>query len=453
MRRILPALALAAATPVAHPVAAQVADARAPAASTIAITGGTVAIGDGSAPIPNGTVVIRAGRVIAAGAGIAVPAGATVIDARGKWVAAGIVAAFTDLGLVDADQVGESNDSAARTSPFSAAIDVADAINARSHAIGNERTGGVTRAFVVPRTGASIFAGQGAVIDLGDDAAPVTRPRAFQFVALGEAGARVAGGSRPAAYAMLRDAFERSRVVQPMQIGGLDGNRADLVKLSDARALRRVIDGETPLLVQVDRAADILQVLSLRREYPKLRLVLAGAAEGWMVAREIAAARVPVIAAALADLPFSFEALGATESNVGLLARAGATVAISTLSANTAPGEHVLAQYAGNLVAIARVPGKTGLDWGAAFATITSRPAEVLGMEGEIGSLRAGRRADVVIWDGDPLEVTSAPVAVWIDGVAQPMASRQRRLRDRYLNPVEGALPKAYEPGAPRPTD
>ena len=146
-----------------------------------------------------------------------------------------------------------------------------------------------------------------------------------------------------------------------------------------------------------------------------------------------------------ADMAAAFERTAATESNVGRLEKAGVTVAISSVDVSTEGGQRNLRQYAGNLVGIAKVPGMTGLDWGAAFATVTSAPAAVLGLDGEIGSLRAGRRADVVIWDGDPLELSSAPVAVWIDGVAQPMTSRQTRLRDRYLNPQEGALPKAYE--------
>jgi imidazolonepropionase-like amidohydrolase len=186
-------------------------------------------------------------------------------------------------------------------------------------------------------------------------------------------------------------------------------------------------------------------VLSLRRDYPAIKLVLVGATEGWMVAQDIAAARVPVIAAALADLPFSFESLAATETNVGRLTRAGVSAGISTVDINTAPGEHVLAQYAGNLVAIGKVPRGIGLDWGQAFATITSKPAAALGMDGEIGSLRAGRRADVVIWDGDPLELSSAPEQVFIDGRAQPMDSRQKLLQRRYATPTEGALPKAYD--------
>ena len=429
-------LALLLASVVAAPLSAQ----------TVAVVNGTVAIGDGSQPIPNGTVVFRDGRVVAAGANVATPAGATVVDATGKWVAAGTVAAWTDLGLVDGGYgVQESNDVAARTAAFGAAIDVAGAVNPAAAAIGNERLGGVTRAFVAPGANSSIFAGRGAVIDLGADAEPITRARAFQFVELGERGAEIAGGSRPATFAALADSLAQAEDYRRDR-QGFDGRGRDaLLKRADAQALLDVLDGRTPLMVHVERASDIRAVLALPRTYPKLKLVLLGATEGWTVAREIAAARVPVIAAALADLPASFESLAATESNVGRLQAAGVTVAISTVGANTAPGEHILHQYAGNLVAIDKVPGATGLNWGQAFATITSKPAEVLGMDGEIGSLRPGRRADVVIWSGDPLELSSAPEAIWIDGVRQPTSSRQRRLRDRYLTPTEAALPKAYD--------
>lgn len=409
-------------------------------AETIAITGGTVAIGDGSQPIPNGTVVIRDGRVVAAGANVAVPAGARVVDAGGKWVAAGIVAGFTSEGLVDGGGIEETNDGGAGKSVFNAAIDVSTAINPTNQSIAIDRSWGVTRALVSPEARNSVFAGQGAVIDLGADQSPVTRPRAFQYAELGEDGASNIG-SRPASYVMLHDALAAAKSASR---GGGD-SKESLITRADAAALLPVVEGRMPLVVHVERASDILQVLSLKQAYPNLKLVLLGATEGWMVAPRIAAAHVPVITAALADLPEAFERTAATQSNVGRLEKAGVTVALSTVDVATEGGQRNLRQYAGNLVGISRMPGMTGLDWGAAFATVTSGPAAVLGMDNEIGSLRPGRRADVVIWDGDPLELSSAPVAVWIDGVAQPMTSRQTRLRDRYLNPQEGALPKAYE--------
>ncbi len=439
------------------------------AAQTVAITGGRVVLGDGSDPIDGGTVVIRDGRVAAAGAGVAVPAGATVIDASGKWVTPGIVAGFSRIGLTEVDAVDATNDVQANNSPFSAAIDVVPAINPQAASIAVNRAAGVTRAIVSPATGRSIFGGQGAVIDLGADMQPVTRARAFQFIELGEAGAQDAGGSRASAYALLRNAMREARDLR-LPIGSSsqrgssaadapieditenpyilpDARRPEDVLLTrfDAAALVPVLQGRQLLLVHVERASDILQTLALKREFPRLRLVLVGAAEGWRVADRIAAADVPVIANALTDLPASFEQLAATQSNIGRMRAAGVHVSIGMINDDEARQIRVSTQYAGNLVGIGRVPGHSGLSWNEAFAAITSRPAEAIGLGEEIGSLRPGRRGDVVIWDGDPLELATAVEAVWIDGVQQSLENRQTRLRDRYRQPQEGALPHAYD--------
>ena len=412
------------------------------AAQTLAITGGRVVIGDGTAPIDNGTVVIRDGRVVAAGANVAVPAGAQRVDAHGKWVTPGVVAGFSRIGLVEVDAVDQTNDVRANNSPFNAAIDVAPAINPEATAVAVSRAAGVTRAVVSPGTGRSIFGGQGAVIDLGGDMHPITRARLFQYVELGEDGAGEAGGSRASAHVLLRNALREARELSR------PGGRPDDVLLThaDAAALVEVLAGRQLLLVHVERASDILQVLALRQEFPTLRLVLVGATEGWRVAREIAAAHVPVIANALVDLPASFEQLSATQSNVGRMRAAGVTVAIGMINDDEARQVRLSTQYAGNLVALTRVPGATGLSWSEAFEAISAAPAEAMGLGGEIGSLRPGRRADVVIWDGDPLELATGVEAVWIDGVRQSLENRQTRLRDRYRRPQEGNLPHSYDP-------
>lgn len=441
-------------------------------AQVMAITNGRVVIGDGSDPIEGGTVVIRDGRVVAAGSGVAVPAGATVVDAQGRWVTPGIVAGFSRIGLVEVDAVPDTNDTEAGSGPFSAAIDIAPAVNPQASAIAINRAAGVTRAVVAPSTSRSVFAGQGAVIDLGGDMQPITRGRAFQFVEFGEQGARDAGGSRASAHALLRNALrEAGQLRLPLSGSGGQGRqvgevnvpqledmpdfrmfeptnpRPDDVLLTrfDASALVPVVQGRQPLLVHVERASDILQTLALKREFPRLNLILVGATEGWRVADRIAAAGVPVIANALEDLPESFEQLAATQSNVGRMKQAGVNVGIGMINEDEARMIRVSTQYAGNLVALTRVPGHTGLPWGQAFAAISSWPAEAFGMGGEIGSLRPGRRGDVVIWNGDPLELSSDVEAVWIDGVQQDLTNRQTRLRERYRTPQPGALPKAYE--------
>lgn len=412
-------------------------------AETIAITGATVAIGDGSAP-QAGTVVVRDGRVVAAGAGVGVPAGARVIDGTGKWVSPGIVAGFTRLGLVGVDAVDQTNDTGARNTPFNASIDVAPAVNPRVPAVAINRASGVTRALVAPEATTGMFAGQGAVISTANKTDIVDRPRAFQFVEFGEQGASRAGGSRPAAHAYFRNALLEARNYA-RNPAAFDGNSKDaLLNRSDAAALVPVMEGRQPLFVRVESGPDILQMIRLKGEFPALRLVIVGASEGWTVARELAAARVPVIAAALNDLPSSFEALAATQSNIGRMRAAGVEVAIGTIDDDEARMSIRTSHYAGNLVALNKVPGASGLSWGEAFAAITSVPARIIGMGDQFGTLKAGTR-DVVLWSGDPLELASTPEKVWIDGVEQSLTTRQTRLRDRYLRPQEGELPKAYE--------
>jgi imidazolonepropionase-like amidohydrolase len=384
---------------------------------------------------------VRDGRVVAAGANVAVPAGAQLVDARGKWVTPGIVAGFSRIGLVEVDAVGATNDVSANDSPFNAAIDVAPAINPLATSIQVSRAAGVTRAVVSPGTGRSIFAGQGAVIDLGGDLNAITRARLFQYIEFGEAGADDAGGSRAAAHVLLRNALREARdLARPA------GRPEDvLLTRADATALIEVLAGRQLLLVHVERAIDIVQTLALRQEFPNLRLVLVGATEGWRVAEQIRAAGVPVIANALNDLPATFEQLAATQSNVGRMRAAGIEVSIGMINDDETRQVRLVTQYAGNLVGIGRVPGHTGLSWSQAFRAISAGPAEALGLGGEIGSLRPGRRGDVVIWDGDPLELATGVEAVWIDGVRQDLTNRQTRLRDRYRQPQEGALPHAYD--------
>ena len=266
------------------------------------------------------------------------------------------------------------------------------------------------------------------------------------MIVLGEAGAQAAGGSRPAAHALLRAALrEAQALVGKTGIPATTAiDKGDNVYLSrfDAEALVPVVTGKQKLYVDAERMADIRAVLALKQEYPKLDLVLVGATEGWLVARDIAAAGVPVIANGLIDLPETFEQLGATQSNAGRLAKAGVKVAINAASMQD---PRRLQQVAGNLVALTRLPGATGMDWGQAFAAISSVPAEISGMGGKAGVLKPGAMGDVVLWNGDPLELGSVPTQVFIGGVKQDLTNHQSRLRDRYMDLDESDRPKAYD--------
>jgi imidazolonepropionase-like amidohydrolase len=459
IRRVIAALLIAAAAPVG--------------AETFAISGGTVALGDGTQPIPNGMVIVRDGRIVAAGdVRMKLPAGTQVIDATGKWVTPGIVGGFSRLGLSEVDLSADGSNDTTANGPFSAALDVVPSVNPLDTPIAVNRADGVTRALVVPNVGKSIFAGQGAVIDTGADMDPITRPRVFQFVELGETGKAAAGGSRSSAHVMfrnaLREAAELRRYALPIQAAaaaqpnererpvvrnpnesreyGPEARRSEDVLLTrfDAAALVPVLQGRQYLFVHAERASDILNVLDLKREFPSLKIVLVGVSEGWTVADRIARAGVPVIASAVNDLPASFEQIAATQSNVGRMRAAGVNVSIGTIDDSDTRNIFWERQYAGNLVALQRVPGATGVSWGEALAMITSRPAQAIGMGGEIGSLAPGRRADVVIWSGDPLEGSSAAEQVFIDGVRQPLQTHQTRLLERYRYLPRRELPEAY---------
>ena len=445
-----------------------VALASAPAiAQDMTLTNATVVTGDGSDPVQGGMVVIDNGRVVYAGPMDASRAVGTSMDAGGAWVTPGIFATVTTLGLWDVGAVSQSNDTRAGDSPFSAALDVAPIVNPNSQHILVHRAAGITRAATVTMPSASIFGGQGAIIDLDSDGNAVMRPRAFQVVDLGEGGARLSGGSRASAHALFRNALReagsygdaatipgQSSQARDLSTGDdvpvdprLSGEEAEragdtLLTRFDAAALVPVVRGEQKLYVMVERAADIRAVLALKNDFPRLDMVLVGASEGWLVANEIAAAGLPVIADALDDLPTGFDQLAATQSNIGRMKQAGVTVAIN---AATLEDPRRLPQVAGNLVALAKMPGAAGLSWGEAFASISSIPAAISGMGGRAGVLANGALGDLVVWDGDPLEAGSVPTRVFIGGVEQPLGNHQSRLRDRYRDLDESDLPKAYD--------
>lgn len=416
-------------------------------AQDVTITNAKLVLGDGGAPIEGGTVVVKGGSVVYAGAASGAPAAVgTTVNAGGAWVTPGLFATVTTLGLADVSAVGESNDITANGSPFSAALDASSSINPTSQHILVHRAAGITRAATTTMPSGSIFAGQGAIIDLDSDSRPVMQARAFQMITLGEGGADLAGGSRVAAHVLLRAALREAQALvgKPGIPQTTEIAKGDEVMLSrfDAEALVPVVTGQQKLYVAADRMADIRAVLALKGEYPKLDLVLVGATEGWLVADDIAAAGVPVIANGLIDLPETFEQLGATQSNAGRLAKAGVKVAIN---ASTLQDPRRLQQVAGNLVALTRVPGASGMEWGKAFAAISSVPAEISGMGGKAGVLKPGALGDVVLWDGDPLEAGSVPTRVYIGGVQQDLTNHQTRLRDRYKTLDESARPKAYD--------
>jgi imidazolonepropionase-like amidohydrolase len=380
-------------------------------------------------------VLIRDGRIVSVGTNIAVPAGATVIDARGKWVTPGIFNSFTRLGLMEVSGVDQANDESANNAEFAAALDVANAVDPDHTPIAITRIEGVTRAVVAPSASKHIFGGQGALIHTAPASSIVYRPEAFQYVELGERGAGLAGGSRAVSFVTFANAIEEALQYDANRIRYIQGgHRESLVNKIDTEALIPVAKGEMPLLIHADSANDIRQVIALKRRYARLKPIIAGAAEGWLVADELAASGIPVIVNPTNNLPARFEEIGATMNNPGRLAAKGVLVALGGIN-----GDHdglqsrLVLQHAGNTVAQGQISGGVGLSWAQALAAITLNPARIFGVDKDLGTLEAGKIADVVVWDGDPLELMSAPTNVIVNGRETPLVSRQTKLRDRYL--------------------
>ncbi len=410
----------------------------------VAIIGGRVVTNAG-APVDSAIVLMKNGEVERLlPPSSAVPAGYRQVDARNKWVTPGIVAGLSQIGIGEVAGEDNANDTRAGSSPASAALSVEVALNPADTAVAVSRVDGVTSAIVGAMSSRTVYNGQGSIISLADGVHTPIRGRAFQYVVYGEDGATRAGGSRSAAWIELTNGLEEARRLQAGHGGATRDQSRDLrLTREDAEALTLVLRSVQPLLVRVDRASDIRQVLKLKSMYPGLRLVLVSANEGWLVADEIAGAAVPVITLGMDNLPGRFEMLGATLSNVGRMVAAGVTVALGTPDLDGSFQPRLLPQYAGNMVAQARLPGAVGLSWDQAFAAISKVPADIFGLS-DMGRLTPGARGDVVIWSGDPLELSSKAEQVFIGGVQQPMDSRQMKLARRYRPGVTGELPPGY---------
>jgi imidazolonepropionase-like amidohydrolase len=385
---------------------------------------------------------MRGGKIEAFGANAAVPPGATRIDGTGKIVTPGLFDPLSRFGIEEVSGVKPTRDFSAEGRQFTASFDVTSAINPRSMLIPVNRIAGVTAAAVAPAVTekGTIIAGLGAIISLGSTERYLLKSPAAMFVSFGEAGAELSGGSRAAAMLYIREALQDARDFRANR-GAYDSarRRPYLLDRADLEALDPVLQGKIPLVVSVDRASDIVAALGLARDF-NLKLVVLGGAEASMVAGDLAKARVPVVLNPLQDLPSAFEALGSTLENAANLAKAGVLIAFGNGDSHNARN---LTQLAGNAVA-------AGLPYEDALKAISANPARICGMGDRLGTIETGKDADVVIWSGDPLELTSAAEAVFVRGVRVPMVSRQTLLRDRYLAFERGKSPRApaYPPAA-----
>jgi hypothetical protein len=372
-------------------------------------------------------VLVKAGTIRAVGTGLSAPGGVAEVDAAGRALTPALFAGLTALGLEDVSLEPATVDSAlafaAQAPPQDAQwrpeFDVTLAFNPREAPIAVNRIEGLAWTVLAPSSlpGGSFVAGQGGAVLLDGRYDAALGGGRTLFVNLGGGMNALSGGSRAAQYMLLDQAVREAR-------GAAPGEHALLTPVG-REALAAYLSGGR-VVFGVDRAADIRQALAHARRFG-MRAVIAGGAEAWLVARELAHAQVPVLLDPLVNLPSSFDQLGARLDNAARLHAVGVTIAFSQ-SGDATHNARKIRQLAGNAVA-------NGLPWDAALAAVTANPARIFGLP-DRGRIEPGQRADLVLWSGDPLEVTSYAEQVWIDGHPVTMRSRQTDLRDRYLRRI-----------------
>lgn len=368
--------------------------------------------------VENADLLIRAGRIVSISIERLAPSAAdTVVDARGQTITPGLFSAHSQLGLDEIDLEATTVDS--RLDPDSPgpgpAFDVQYGFNAESVVVEVNLAEGVTHGVIAPRVGSDIIAGLGAFADFGRG--QVVTPGIALFADVGASAAARVGGSRAAAIGQLRYTLKQLKTFRPR---GYQPNTGEYSR-RDMLALKAHLTARRPLVISAHRANEITQLIDLAEDFD-LNLIIMGATEAWRVADRLASNEIPVIIDPLSNIPVSFEHLGARLDHAALLNQSRVRFAI------TAPDQHnvrLLRQHAGNAVA-------HGLPWQQGLYAITRATADIFQLDTSAGTLAEGQTADLVIWSGDPLEVTTWATKVFIAGKALDPTTRQTQLYERY---------------------
>ena len=398
-------------------------------AASLLVTNGNVFTGD-DAPSSQMDILIKDGLIEAVASDLSAADADQVIDAAGRPVTPALFAGITAAGLSEIGMVYEAVDSRLNelyTGLMHPEFDVRKAYNPLSSVVPVTRVEGYGYTLLSAAFGDRTISGQGSLVrfDSGFDS---FEGKTTIFINVDGYSGNKIGGSRAAHWMLLETAFSSLAAKQGNGFW-LTHSEHPLINQKGRATLKDARENGV-FVFRANRASDILQVLAFSRQH-KLSAIISGGQEAWIVREALAESGTPVVINALDNLPGSFDGLGARLDNAALLHRAGVTLLFTSGETHNA---RKLRQVAGSAVA-------NGLPYEVAIATMTSRPAEIFG--GKPRMIAPGLRADIVIWSGDPLEVTSAADQVIIDGKLDPMTSRQTELLKRYL-PTYSGLGRAY---------
>ncbi|PKI16999.1 amidohydrolase family protein [Colwellia sp. 12G3] len=402
-------------------------------AESIAITNATVYTVAKQGILSQATVLVEDGKITALYSKGEVPESLnadTVIDAKGRILTPGFIASGNLLGLVEVGAVSATRDSSDKEADET--FDASLAFNPKSTLIAYARKGGITSSLVTPYGGEKVFTGQSFVVNLSGDFDSVIAGQNAVIVSLGSN----SKGSRATKLQTLSNKLEdaqkalaKAEKAKTSNKKGKEEKEAKIPSRSE-QVMNDLLSGDKPLIAYADRATDILFLLKLKQQF-NLNLVLAGASDAVLVSDEIAKANVTVMMSAIDNLPGSFDSLHNSLINVAKLTKAGVKVIIS----NSGESHNINQLRFDAGVAIAN-----GLEKTSALAAVTANVADSFNLNS--GRIAVGKNADLVLWSSDPFEISTKVDAMWINGQAMSLKSRQDALRERYTTTTD--MPRAY---------
>ncbi len=381
------------------------------AARTLAVTHAEAWTMEGAEPVKDATIVMQDGRILSVTPGGGVPDGATVIDARGRPVTPGLMNAATQVGLVEVSSSSDTRDTTS-TDDRNPGFDPSRALNGNSTLVDLIRADGITRALIYPSPSRHpVFSGEPAIARFRDGVDILEARGAAVYAVIG-GGAWDKIGSRSQQWNVLRKALTDAKA------GDRKGGKG-------VEPLAGVLTRDVPLAIQTNRESDIRQAIELASDF-NIRVVIVEGAEAWRAADALAAAKIAVVLDPSLNLPDSFDELGARQDNAAILTRAGVQVAFGMSGGKIHSNYNAgMALREGAGIAVAN-----GLPYIDGLRAVTTNPRAIWANGG--GTLTAGADADLVVWDGDPLEPSSNATDVIIEGKLASNRSRQDQLAERY---------------------
>ena len=375
-----------------------------------------------------GHILIREG-VIAKISKTSVPYADKVYDAKGKIITPGFIAPDTQIGIVEIGALSVTRDD--ESSIYNIGFSIHDAFNPNSVLIPWNRANGITSAITLPRNTSSPIGGLGSFFILDSKLDISSEADVAMIGRLGGSGS----SSRSESLALIDDilsfasSLDKKNMSTDASVDEIidDSSIASYMdfKPRDVKALYRLFNDDLPIIIKSHRASDILKLIELKNTYD-LNLIIMGAQEASLVVDKIAESKIPLIVNPINNIPNSFDELGSNINMTSMLEKAGITLMFNVSRSHN---YHLIRQGAGVAVA-------NGMSYGGAIKALTSNVAETFNLKNR-GSIEVGNIADIVVWEDDPLEPSSMPEKVFVNGIDMDLTTRSTRLRDRYIRDLE----------------